>query len=94
MAANEIHYSKDGNQWCCLLGSNLREGYGEFAGPEADCRAKMLYTNFYFAACLGVPKWFTAIPAARAASSLCIAQVATSTSRRRTPAGRWPVRPR
>lgn len=37
-----VNYSKDGDQWCCLFGSNLQEGHAEFSTTEANARAKLL----------------------------------------------------
>lgn len=39
---NTIHYSKDGDAWCCLYDNNLQDGHGEFGRTEAEARAKML----------------------------------------------------
>lgn len=40
---NIINYSKDGNQWCCILGKPMPEHtYATFADTESDARGKML----------------------------------------------------
>lgn len=38
---NEITYSKDGDKWCALLGSNIQEGHAEFADTLVDAMALM-----------------------------------------------------
>lgn len=40
---NVINYSKDGNQWCCVLGEPMpRQVHATFADTEADARGEML----------------------------------------------------